>query len=177
MTRGPFATIPMQEDALVERPVQAHESRSRTDKTFRYQGRSRFNGCSSKRRRPMQVRFAVKEGCCARGEVSSLRNTLRELGIRADDLRIIIVHIRSTAEYRAVAAVRYDGHWLILDNRASDIRRDDNAADYQPLVVIDGDSVRRMTTASPAQSAKVNNPMAAASSALFTGPERFAASA
>ncbi len=79
---------------------------------------------------------------------------LREIGIRGDDLRLVIVHDRSAKEDHAVAAIRYDGRWLILDNKTSDIRDDTSIAQFDPLFVIDGDGVK----SAEARTAKPQNP-------------------
>lgn len=42
---------------------------------------------------------------------------LREAGIAAHDLRLLIVRDRAARAYHAVAAVRFEERWLILDNR------------------------------------------------------------
>lgn len=42
---------------------------------------------------------------------------LREAGIARDDLKLVIVHDRTTHSGHAVAAARLDGRWLLLDNR------------------------------------------------------------
>lgn len=42
---------------------------------------------------------------------------LRQAGIGRDDLRLLIVHDRTTGGDHAVVAVRLDGQWLLLDNR------------------------------------------------------------
>ena len=94
---------------------------------------------------------------------------LRELGFSADDLRIIIVHIRASAEYHAVVAVRYESHWFILDNRTSTIKRDNDVAEYEPLFVVDGENVRKMQPSPPAQA--VSATPSAADVTIFAGPE------
>jgi Bacterial transglutaminase-like cysteine proteinase BTLCP len=70
---------------------------------------------------------------------------LHEIGFTDDDLRLLIVHLRATNEDHAVTAVRYEVEWLILDNRTLDIRQDANAAEFDPLFVVDGEGVKRMT--------------------------------
>jgi predicted transglutaminase-like cysteine proteinase len=42
---------------------------------------------------------------------------LREAGFAADDLQLLIVRDRAARNDHAVAAVRLDGRWLVLDNR------------------------------------------------------------
>jgi predicted transglutaminase-like cysteine proteinase len=81
---------------------------------------------------------------------------LHEIGFADDDLRLLIVHLRTTNEDHAVAAVRYNGQWLILDNRTLDIRQDVNAVEFDPLFVVDVEGVKRITTLA----AKPENPWA-----------------
>jgi predicted transglutaminase-like cysteine proteinase len=42
---------------------------------------------------------------------------LREAGIARDDLKLVIVHDRTTRSDHALAAARLEGRWLLLDNR------------------------------------------------------------
>jgi predicted transglutaminase-like cysteine proteinase len=42
---------------------------------------------------------------------------LREAGVASDDLKLLIVRDRSSRTAHAVAAVKLDGRWLLLDNR------------------------------------------------------------
>jgi len=72
---------------------------------------------------------------------------LHEIGIADDDLRLVVVRDRVANEDHAVASVRYEGRWLILDNRNLDMRQDVDIAEFEPLFVIDGEGVKRMTAA------------------------------
>lgn len=67
---------------------------------------------------------------------------LREVGFDAADLRLVIVHDHVVNEDHAVAAVRHQGHWLILDNKTLNIRQDMSIAAFDPLFVIDGGGVK-----------------------------------
>lgn len=42
---------------------------------------------------------------------------LREAGIAADDLRLVVVHDGQSGDDHAVVTARVDGDWLVLDNR------------------------------------------------------------
>jgi predicted transglutaminase-like cysteine proteinase len=84
---------------------------------------------------------------------------LREIGFSNEDLRLVIVHDQAVNEDHAVTAVRYDGRWLILDNKTLDIRQDDSVAQFDPLFVIDSDGVKRAEARAP----KPQNPWADAS--------------
>lgn len=61
---------------------------------------------------------------------------LRMAGIPSDDLRIVVLADVLRGEGHAVAAVRLDGHWLILDNRRMAMVEDTAFRNYRPLFVI-----------------------------------------
>ena len=69
---------------------------------------------------------------------------LREAGMRAEDVRLLIVRDRKLHEDHAVIAARLDGHWLVLDNRRLLMLEDEQLTRYQPLFEIDDDGVRRL---------------------------------
>ena len=68
---------------------------------------------------------------------------LRVAGIPADDLRIVIMADMMRREGHAVAAVRLDGHWLMLDNQRLAMVEDVNVLHYRPLFVIDDAGLKR----------------------------------
>jgi predicted transglutaminase-like cysteine proteinase len=68
---------------------------------------------------------------------------LRLAGIPADDLRIIVMADLMRGEGHAVAAVRLDGHWLILDNMRMAMVQDLDVRHYRPLFVIDESGLKR----------------------------------
>ena len=63
-------------------------------------------------------------------------------GIPAEDLRIVVV-LDLNGDGHAVASVRLDGHWLILDNRHMALVEDVAVRNYRPLFVIDQSGVKR----------------------------------
>jgi predicted transglutaminase-like cysteine proteinase len=89
---------------------------------------------------------------------------LQEIGIPADDLRLVVVRDRQTNQLHVVTAVRREGRWLILDNRTFIMVRDVDIASYNPLYVIGGEDVKRMA---PSPS-KPQNPDASISSAAVS---------
>jgi len=99
--------------------------------------------------------FASNAGDCEDYAIAKYV-ALKEIGFADADLRLVIVHDRATNEDHAVAAVRFDGRWQILDNRTLDIRRDVDIAELDPLFVIDGEGVKRIT----ASARKPQNPWA-----------------
>jgi predicted transglutaminase-like cysteine proteinase len=68
---------------------------------------------------------------------------LRAAGVASDDLRLVILRDTVRSEDHAVASVRLDGHWWLLDNRRMAMVEDINLINHQPLFVIDGQGVRQ----------------------------------
>jgi predicted transglutaminase-like cysteine proteinase len=68
---------------------------------------------------------------------------LRESGIAARDLRIVILHDTLRHEDHAVAVARLDGHWLMLDNQHMAIVEDADARNVHPLFVMDENRIAR----------------------------------
>ena len=61
---------------------------------------------------------------------------LRELGVSADDLRVVIVQDDKRLTEHAVVAVRSERKWLILDNRTMAILNTEDARNYRPLFAL-----------------------------------------
>jgi predicted transglutaminase-like cysteine proteinase len=68
---------------------------------------------------------------------------LRDAGIVADELRLIIVPIKSRRGTHMVVAVRNFGHWIILDNRSMALVESSELHDYLPLFTLDHRGVRQ----------------------------------
>jgi predicted transglutaminase-like cysteine proteinase len=68
---------------------------------------------------------------------------LLQAGISGNDLKIVIVKNVFPKVDHAVAAVRVDGEWLILDNRTFMLVRDTDLARAVPKLVLDHEGVRR----------------------------------
>jgi predicted transglutaminase-like cysteine proteinase len=92
--------------------------------------------------------FASNAGDCEDYAIAKYV-ALREMGIAADDLRLVIVHDRTQNDDHAVTAVRHDGYWLVLDNRTLAIRRDVDVAAFDPLFMIDNGGVKRIIALAP----------------------------
>lgn len=67
---------------------------------------------------------------------------LREAGIPAYRVRLVVVHLRGHVEDHMVTAVWRSGQWLILDNGTMTLVPDTDTK-YTPLFVLDGEGVRR----------------------------------
>lgn len=68
---------------------------------------------------------------------------LRQAGLAASDLRIVILHDTLRREDHAVAAARLDGHWLLLDNQRMAMIEDIDARYVRPLFVLDDTGVAK----------------------------------
>jgi len=72
---------------------------------------------------------------------------LRELSILPEDLRLMIVQDDKREVGHAVVAVRYEQHWLILDNRTMAILNAEDVHHYRPLFALDQQGTHTITTA------------------------------
>ena len=68
-------------------------------------------------------------------------------GTIPDDLRLVIVRDHKRKVDHAVLAVRFDGAWLILDNRQLILVNAEEARHYSPLIVLDHRGVRQLAAA------------------------------
>lgn len=71
----------------------------------------------------------------------------QEVGIPADDVRLVIVHQRARNENHMIVAVYQDGAWFILDNLTNVLDQDWEKTEYEPLAVLDYTGVRRYLSA------------------------------
>ena len=76
---------------------------------------------------------------------------LRQAGMAARDLRLVILHDRLAHEDHAVTAARLDGRWLILDNRHMALPADTQVRHVTPLLALDSDidQARSLVAAAP----------------------------
>ena len=81
---------------------------------------------------------------------------LQMAGIPAEDLRIVVV-LDLNGDGHAVASVRLDGHWLILDNQQMAMIEDVNARTYHPRFEIDESGVMEYSDAPQLVSAPERN--------------------
>jgi predicted transglutaminase-like cysteine proteinase len=68
---------------------------------------------------------------------------LRAAGIPAEDLKLVVVRDTVASEDHAVTAVRFDGAWLVLDNRWLPLGRDTDISNVIPKFILDENGVRR----------------------------------
>jgi predicted transglutaminase-like cysteine proteinase len=69
---------------------------------------------------------------------------LEDAGFTSDDLRLVIVRIKSLRSNHAVIAVRHAAHWFILDNRSLAVVQSAKLLDYYlPLLTPDQQGVRQ----------------------------------
>jgi predicted transglutaminase-like cysteine proteinase len=72
---------------------------------------------------------------------------LRQAGIAAADVRLVVVNDRQTGEDHAVTAARLDGQWLILDNRTMMLRADRDELFMTPLLAFGDEEAQPPTVA------------------------------
>jgi len=67
---------------------------------------------------------------------------LQNVGVSADDLRIVILRDDIREEDHAVVAARLDGNWLMLDNLHMTMVEDQQVRNHHPLFLIDHTGVK-----------------------------------
>ena len=67
---------------------------------------------------------------------------LRAAGVASTDLRIVILRDTLHQQDHAVASIRLDGRWWLLDNRRMAMVEDVQLRNHQPLFVLDLNGVR-----------------------------------
>jgi predicted transglutaminase-like cysteine proteinase len=100
---------------------------------------------------------------------------LRMAGIPSEDLRIVVLADVMRGEGHAVAAVRLDGRWLILDNRRMAMVEDMVFRSYRPLFVIDQTGVMKYSDAPLLASSSDRDNAPATASSSPAQPDRIAA--
>jgi|GEM_PF-1265239 len=61
---------------------------------------------------------------------------LRDLGVKDEDMRIVVLRDTAARQYHAVLSVRHKGDWLILDNRFSRVRFERDLPHYKALYTV-----------------------------------------
>jgi predicted transglutaminase-like cysteine proteinase len=83
---------------------------------------------------------------------------LTEAGVAAADVKLVIVRNTAAGEDHAVAAVRLDRNWLMLDNRWLALVEDSEVSRAIPLLVLDGDGVRQFMPTAMAGARRASTP-------------------
>jgi predicted transglutaminase-like cysteine proteinase len=89
--------------------------------------------------------LAAGRGDCEDYAIAKLV-ALRQAGFEDDDLRLLIVREKSAQPDHAMAAVRHEGRWLVLDNRKF-VMLDASELDSEILFVLRGGDLRLMADA------------------------------
>jgi predicted transglutaminase-like cysteine proteinase len=89
--------------------------------------------------------FAAARGDCEDYAIAKYV-ALREAGFPVDDMRLVLVRDRSVREDHAVLAARHDGHWMIMDNRRSNLVEDNDVTSFTPLFAINHRGVHLFAT-------------------------------
>jgi predicted transglutaminase-like cysteine proteinase len=80
--------------------------------------------------------FATAKGDCEDYAIAKYV-ALRDAGFPIDDLRVVLVRDRIRRQDHAVLLARLDGHWLMLDNRRSELIEDSRIRGFTVLFAID----------------------------------------
>lgn len=83
---------------------------------------------------------------------------LRASGVASSDLRLVILRDTLRQEDHAVASIRLDGRWWLLDNRRMAMVEDVQLSNHQPLFVLDAGGVRHYRDASVMAGAQIRMP-------------------
>lgn len=102
--------------------------------------------------------FAAGAGDCEDYAIAKY-TALREMGVAASDLRLVVVKDHSARDYHAVAAIRHKGSWIILDNRTFALREDVDIEHFSAKFVLDAAGVKHLVAKAPARA--VENPRVA----------------
>jgi predicted transglutaminase-like cysteine proteinase len=92
------------------------------------------------------VTLAKRSGDCEDYAILKFAMLL-EVGIAAENLRLLIVHDAVRSEDHAVVGVRSNGQWLMLDNRHLVLLADTQVARYTPMLLLQIGSAQRYSDA------------------------------
>jgi predicted transglutaminase-like cysteine proteinase len=97
--------------------------------------------------------FATGYGDCEDYAIAKFV-ALIEAGVAPEDVRLVVVRDLAVSDGHAVAAVRIDGSWIVLDNRWLALVDDEAMQRMVPLFVLDGSGVRAYLRTPPRQAAQ-----------------------
>jgi predicted transglutaminase-like cysteine proteinase len=117
--------------AMINRAVNA---------AVRYVGDYDQHGVADRWSAPL-VTLATGQGDCEDYAIAKFV-ALREAGVAAADLRLLLVRDLLSRQDHAVLAARHDGRWLVMDNRWDALMEPVALARFQPLFALDHDGVK-----------------------------------
>jgi predicted transglutaminase-like cysteine proteinase len=88
------------------------------------------------------VTFTTGRGDCEDYAIAKYV-ALKEAGVAAEDLKLVIVRDLAVGGDHAVVAARLDGDWIVLDNRWLTLLEDSQTRQMVPLFVLDQTGVRQ----------------------------------
>jgi predicted transglutaminase-like cysteine proteinase len=89
--------------------------------------------------------FATRRGDCEDYAIAKYA-ALHWAGIAEADLRLVIVDELVRGADHALLAVRFNGHWLLLDNRRLSLLEDVQMPEIVPLFTLDWNGVRQFSS-------------------------------
>jgi predicted transglutaminase-like cysteine proteinase len=107
---------------------------------IRYVSDQQQHGISDRWQAPLAA-FAAGRGDCEEYAIAKYI-LLRESGMAEADLRLVLVRDTSIRVDHAVLAARFEGRWLVLDNRRSMAAETEDLRHYTPLYALDKEGVK-----------------------------------
>ena len=127
--------------------VRRHDGRARLETVnravndaIRYTGDMEQHGVADLWSAPLAT-FGSGRGDCEDYAIAKYV-ALRESGIAAEDMRVLLARDLAVREDHAVLAVREGGRWMILDNRSMAPIADSDVRNFMPLFALDQEGVK-----------------------------------
>lgn len=97
--------------------------------------------------------LAAERGDCEDFAIAKYA-VLRAAGIKESDMRLVLVRDTAVRVDHAVLAVRFEGRWIVLDNRRSITVETADLDHYMPLFALDREGVKLFAAHAPARGAQ-----------------------
>ncbi|MBR0875453.1 transglutaminase-like cysteine peptidase [Bradyrhizobium tropiciagri] len=111
------------------------EANRAVNQAIRYMNDYAQHGVSDRWTAPLAT-FATGKGDCEDYAIAKYI-ALSEAGFPRDDLRLVLGRDRAIRQDHAVLAARFEGRWLILDSRLSEIVDASGVANFTPMFALD----------------------------------------
>lgn len=110
------------------------------NKAVRYTSDTAQHGTADRWSAPLAT-LGAGQGDCEDYAIAKYA-ALRQAGMSADELRILLVRDRAAGQDHAVLAARNNGRWLMLDNRHSTLNETAELRQFTPLFALDHQGVK-----------------------------------
>jgi predicted transglutaminase-like cysteine proteinase len=110
------------------------------NRAIRYVSDQEQHGLSDRWQAPLAA-LSAGRGDCEEYAIAKYQ-LLRESGVGAADLRLVLVRDTAIRIDHAVLAARFEGRWLVLDNRRGQVAETEDLRHYMPLYALDAEGVK-----------------------------------